>query len=204
MTQITHGLRAILSSPSVYNLFQKIMGAHRSRLEFSRNYIKAQSGQRILDIGCGTAEILDYLPKVDYHGFDISKEYIASAKAKYGTRGDFNCSLFTPKEIDRRAKFDIVLAIGVLHHLDDNDARQMFSLAYDVLKDGGRFITIDPSYSAEQNFLSRYLVSLDRGQNVRDQAGYFKLVPELFSVINVKIKHRIWIPYTHCIIELQK
>lgn len=45
---------------------------------------------KILDVGCRTADILMYLPKdIVYYGFDLSREYINSAKNKYGNRGKF-------------------------------------------------------------------------------------------------------------------
>jgi cyclopropane fatty-acyl-phospholipid synthase-like methyltransferase len=33
--------------------------------------------------------------------------------------------------------FDIVLAIGVLHHLDDAEVLQLFKIAHAALKNGG-------------------------------------------------------------------
>ena len=58
MAQISTGVRAILSIPAVYSLLQKIMGAHKGRQILVRNYIQPYSGMKILDIGCGTADIL--------------------------------------------------------------------------------------------------------------------------------------------------
>ena len=94
MAQITRGLRQVLSIPSVYNLFQRFMGAHRGRLELVKNHIRPYSGMRILDIGCGTAEILKYLPDdVEYFGYDVSGKYIAAANTRFGQRGVFYCGL---------------------------------------------------------------------------------------------------------------
>ena len=80
MSQITHGVRAILSHPLVYSTLQSLMGAHSSRKSFVGNYVKPFPGMRILDIGCGPADILAYLPQVSYSGFDISQDYIDQAR----------------------------------------------------------------------------------------------------------------------------
>ena len=90
MTQITTGLRAVLSSPKVYDFLQMVMGAHSARWELVHEHVRPVSGCRILDVGCGTARILDYLPNVEYHGFDLSQRYIDDATQRYGARGHFN------------------------------------------------------------------------------------------------------------------
>jgi 2-polyprenyl-3-methyl-5-hydroxy-6-metoxy-1,4-benzoquinol methylase len=204
MTQITTGLRAALSSPMVYDFFQNIMGARSVRHEFSREHVRPLPGCRILDIGCGTARILDYLPDVEYHGFDLSRQYIDDATVRYGSRGHFNCNLVEQATLDHLEPFDIVLAIGVVHHLADEQVGEMMRLAHSALREGGRLVTIDPCYADDQNSVSRFLVSRDRGQNVRDLAGYSSLAKSVFSNTTPMIKHRAWIPYTHCIMECTK
>lgn len=65
MAQVTTGIRSILSIPQVYDLVQRIMGAHSGRKNLV-SCMRVHPGQRVLDIGCGTAEILSYLPDVKY------------------------------------------------------------------------------------------------------------------------------------------
>ena len=76
MSETTHGLRAVLSNSKIYDLFQRIMGAKKGRTFFAERYIRAQNGDRVLDVGCGTAEIRDFLPAVEYYGFDPNPHYI--------------------------------------------------------------------------------------------------------------------------------
>jgi hypothetical protein len=98
---------------------------------------------------------------------------------------------------------DIAVAIGVLHHMDDSAARELFLLACGSLKAGGRFITLDPCFENGQNPLARFLISRDRGQNVRTQVGYEKLVPPGCRITRSIVRHKNWIPYTHCLLECQ-
>jgi hypothetical protein len=44
-------------------------------------------------IGCGPADILDFLPAIDYIGFDANPKYIQEARKRYKDRGTFLCEL---------------------------------------------------------------------------------------------------------------
>ena len=203
MSQITHGLRAILSHPKIYDAFQNIMGAKQIRQELVSDFIRPCAGEKILDVGCGTAEILAFFSaEVSYFGYDPSPEYIAAAEKRYGSRAKFICGLLNDDELKKLPPMDIVLAIGVLHHLDDNSALDFFRLAKSSLRQGGRIITIDPCFSDTQNPLARFLVSKDRGMCVRNSDGYLHLASrENFRSVEGTLRHRVWVPYTHWIMQ---
>jgi SAM-dependent methyltransferase len=197
MAQITTGIRAILGSPKVYDLLQDMMGARPVRKKLVDDYIRPFRDCRILDIGCGTARILDFLPSVSYFGFDLSQDYISEAQRRYSGRGEFTCGLVEQATVEDMDPFDVVLAVGVLHHLSDLQSQELMNLAYRSLKRGGRLITIDPCFTTPQNFMSRFLISKDRGQNVREAQDYKELPSGIFTEVTGEIKHRQWIPYTH-------
>jgi len=204
MAQINTGLRAVLSNPIVYDTFQSLLGANQGRRELVANWIRPYDGMRILDIGCGTARILQHLPKVDYWGFDLSQRYVDDARRRYGDRGHFQCGLVEQATLDNVPLFDVVLALGVLHHLDDDQTLHLLTLAKNVLKPNGRLVTIDPCYVVSQNPLARYLVSRDRGQNVRYPDAYRQLASNVFSDVKGLVDNLAWIPYTHWIMECAK
>src|SRR3954451_4683733 len=142
MAQVTRGMRAIFSHPRIYDAFQDLMGATPIRVELVQEFLRPTPGMRLLDIGCGTAEILRFLPPgVEYWGFDISAPYIEAANARFGDRGHFECGLLDPARLDDLPRFDLTIALGVLHHLDDDQARNLFSLARTALKPDGRVVT---------------------------------------------------------------
>ena len=204
MAQITNGLRAVLSNPQVYSAFQSLMGAHQARKRIASQNIRPYPCMKMLDIGCGPADILFYLPDIEYWGVDISAPYIERAKKNHPNRGHFYCKELTDKDLEGLPQFDVVLAIGVLHHLDDSIAREVAGLACKALAAGGRFITIDPCLDKSQNIISEFLVRHDRGQNVRTKIKYQELVTGLFSKLEINVRHQTWIPYTHCIMECTK
>ena len=195
----------MLSAPAIYDLTQSVMGAGSLRREIAEAFLVRGKSVRVLDIGCGTAEIRSYLPRdTIYYGFDISQRYIDSARRKYAGQGEFFCELLDEKRLKTLPKFDIVLALGVLHHLDDKEARGAMLLAKECLEVGGRLITIDPCFAANQNPIARFLISRDRGQNVRTKVGYEALPQGIFSTVRGDLRHRSWIPYTHWFMECEK
>jgi 2-polyprenyl-3-methyl-5-hydroxy-6-metoxy-1,4-benzoquinol methylase len=204
MSQITTGIRSVLSSPKVYDTFQDLMGAKKVRRELVRMHVRAEKGMRILDIGCGTARILDHLPEVEYHGFDQSQTYIDEAVKRYGIRGNFNCALLEQATVDNLGQFDVVIATGLLHHLDDEQSLRLMQLAWSALKPGGRLVTNDPCFTENQNFISHFLVSRDRGQNVRKLNEYPLLAHSTFKNAIANVRHWAFIPYTRCTMECTK
>lgn len=180
------------------------MGGHKSRQNFVAHYVKPFPEMTVLDIGCGPADILSYLPDVDYWGYDISEAYIAQATSRFGQRGRFSCKELQLGDLEALPKFDLVMALGLLHHLDESVALDVIQLAFKALKSGGRLLTIDPCLDRSQNPIARFLVRSDRGQNVRGKDGYEALATKVFSSSRVEVRHQAWIPYTHCFMECQK
>jgi SAM-dependent methyltransferase len=204
MTQVVSGLRRALSFAAVYDFFQNLVGGPRSRQEFVRCYVRPEPGQFILDIGCGTADILAYLPEVAYYGFDPSQQYVEAARRRFGERARLTCATVTEQTLQGLPKFDLVLAIGVLHHLGDSDAVNLFRLAKSAMKPGGRLVTLDGCYVEKQSRIARFLISRDRGQNVRYEQGYRALAESVFDSVKSYIRHDLTrIPYTHVIVECE-
>lgn len=201
MAQVTSGVRAVLSNAVIYSLFQRIMGAHQGRSTFVKEFVRPYAGMRVLDIGCGPAEILAHLPEVEYEGFDISSAYVERARGHFGQRGRFHCQEITLSDVEQIPPFDVVLAMGLLHHLDDDVAVSIMRIAAKALKPGGRLLTIDPCLEPGQHPIARFLVSHDRGQNVRTRSAYAALASRVFQSPSVEVRHQKWIPYTHCVTE---
>jgi len=203
MAQITTGIHGMLSHPVIYNLTQNILGVRRARRALVSEYMQQKPNLRMLDIGCGTAEILEFLPTgIRYVGFDVSERYIAYAKRRFGARGEFSAGLVGSTDLVGMEKFDVVLAFGVVHHLDDPEADKLFSLAAEALKDGGVLLTVDPCFMPGQTPLARWLITNDRGQNVRDQESYCRLAEKSFVQVESTPRHDfLRLPYTYLVMQ---
>jgi 2-polyprenyl-3-methyl-5-hydroxy-6-metoxy-1,4-benzoquinol methylase len=167
--------------------------------------VQPRPGERILDIGCGTAEILESLPHVEYLGIDASEAYIDLAKVRYADRGTFQTGDVRELRSMLAGRFDIVLAMGLLHHLDDGQAAGLFDCAYDVLAAGGRLITIDCTLTAKQSPIARWLIRRDRGKNVRTEEQLLNLATRRFPEARASVRcDLLRIPYTHAILSCPK
>lgn len=166
-------------------------------------YVKPAPKDKILDIGCGPADILQYLPVVNYTGLDISPEYISSAKKRFGSRGRFFCSDVGRAAIEEeQGTFDTVLAVGVIHHLDDAQAAELFDLARRALRPNGRLVTYDGCYVPQQSRTARWLLANDRGKFVRDREDYMRLASVRFPKVETHLRQDLLrIPYTHLIMR---
>lgn len=196
------GLRAILTRPQVYAAFQRLLGATKARRVFVERYVRVEPGARVLDIGCGPGVIVEALPAVDYVGFDPSASYIEAARKRFGDRAQFFVGEVQSVDPAMLGKFDCVIAVGVLHHLDDAGARQLFATASTVLRDNGRVVTIDGCFSEQQSRLSRAIVARDRGEHVRTGDQYRALAQSAFEHVVVYEHHDLLtIPYCHAVLE---
>jgi len=97
-------------------------------------------------------------------------------------------------DLAKLPKFDLVIASGVIHHLDDDATINLFELAKTALRPGGRFVSIDPVLCKKQTPVARLLVSYDRGQNVCDGSGYQQLASRAFQKVSGSERHQKWIP----------
>jgi len=205
MAEITTGWRAILSHPLVYEAIQYLVGAKKFQRDFLNNHVRPKPGEKVLDVGCGPAEILKFLPRMDYVGFDHSTTYIDRARKAFGDRARFyNMGLEKFGELGIEAR-DLALAVGVLHHIDDGQAARLFDLVADTLAPGGRFFTADPCYYHGQDPLTRFVISQDRGQNIRQFDAYLELARRRFPGARAyRVTGLLPFPHSVCILECRR
>jgi SAM-dependent methyltransferase len=195
-------LTALLGVPIFYRAFARLVNGD-ARAIYQREYLRAMPGERVLDIGCGPADMLEALPpNITYVGFDGSAEYIDAARRRYGERGRFELRHITPDSLKEFEGFDLVMANGVLHHLDDAGANELFRIARVALRAEGRLVTLDGCYTSQQSVIARYLLSRDRGRFVRTALAYEALARAHFPRVVAHLRHDLLrIPYTHLIME---
>jgi SAM-dependent methyltransferase len=187
MAENKSGLHSIISAPWIYNLVQFVAGARMYRNTMVKDYIKPFDGCKILDIGCGTGEYVDYFSKYckdfEYYGFDGEGVYIdyANELFKDNPKVHFYHKILTEEGLKEFNNFDIVIATGVMHHLDDPIVLSLLKLAKLSLKPGGRLITYDPGKFDEMSIFEKFFVKYDRGRSIRFEKDYAGLVKQVFT-----------------------
>ncbi len=192
--------RAVLHHPAVYEFFQWGVGNSRCRERVINSYLEPSDGMRVLDIGCGPGSLIDHLPDVAYVGCDTSEPYIEQARARYGDRAVFHLGPLEDQELEP-ASFDRIVMMGVLHHLADDTAASILSTAADLLKADGRFVALEPCFFDRMNPIARALISRDRGEHVRNEAGYAALCADWFKVETFAEDNLLRIPYAHLVLQ---
>lgn len=203
MSEVTTGIRAILSRPWAYELWSRAVGGVHGRSTMVREHVRPEQGTRLLDLGCGPGDLVRYLPpSIEYVGVDLHPAYVDSAREHFGTEcRTFRVGDVTNLDPDLR-EFDIVTVFGVLHHLDDTAARGLFRQAAQALRPAGRIVTVDPAVTADQGPWARAVIARDRGRNVRHPEEYERLAADAFAEIRTTTRSDLLrIPYTHCVVE---
>jgi SAM-dependent methyltransferase len=155
----------------------------------------------VLDLGCGPGDLIRQLWDVRYVGVDLNVPYIQRARRVYGDRAEFRVGDATRLDGDLR-DFDLALAFGVLHHLDDGAATALCRAAARALVPGGRLVAVDPALIPAQHPVARFLITRDRGQYVRSPSDYGDIAQGVFTDAKVVVRNDLLrIPYTHCVIE---
>jgi SAM-dependent methyltransferase len=164
-------------------------------------HFRPQTGFRIVDVGCGPGNRTDDLPKnCELYGFDTNEGYIADAKRRYsGTFVVGDMRRFLDLYGDQLAgSVDLVLCCGVLHHVSVDEISEIIAGAKMLLKAGGRFAAIEPTCLQKQDYVSRFLVRQDRGQNVFMDYEWSEHLRRHFPKYETKVVNRLLrIPYTH-------
>ena len=147
------------------------------------------------------------MPGVDYTGIDHNASYIASAKKRFGsaTRRFIAADLHELATTEA-GSYDVVCAVGVLHHLDDDLAIDVITTSLTLLADGGRFVSVDPVFDPDQRSVARVLMAMDRGKYVRHPGHYRALAtaagPDAVETDVTRFDLNPF-PYTHFIMELR-
>jgi SAM-dependent methyltransferase len=205
MAEIRSGVRHLLARPRLYDWFQHLVGANAWRRRFVRDFVLPvlRRGDRVIDIGCGTGDLLEHLPRdLSYVGFDRNEAYVAAARKRFAGRdARFECRSVEPGSAAGEPAFDVALAIGLMHHLDDAEAVVLLEAARGALKPSGFLFLLDPVLVPEQSRLARFVVGKDRGQNVRTLEASLALCGRVFPFVRHSVDLRpILIPYTGIVI----
>ncbi len=174
--------KSVLGFAWVYQLYQWLVGAHKYLRLFAEDYILYREGEKILDIGCGPADILKFLPpNARYTGIDLSRDYILKAREAHPGKTFIQGDIASPDFPLEDETFDTVFFIGVQHHLPDEVVAKMLNFGFRKLKKGGRMLSLEPVYAGRQGLLERFIMRNDRGKFIRTVEEYQALTNPVFK-----------------------
>jgi hypothetical protein len=176
--------KQILDIPLIYTAFQKIVGYSKFVHKCVNNLLTRHRGVTLIDLGCGPCDLLSEIRlEGQYFGIDSHGPFINKAKALFPAHSDFlhEASIVDFEYDNLKIDSDevIFLALGLLHHLSDDDVRAMLK-AIKKLQKKITLFSIDPVLFTGQNLWSKFLANSDRGQYVREDAALINLMREEF------------------------
>jgi SAM-dependent methyltransferase len=191
-------VRRALSQPRVFELFNRLLGGPGVIRLLVEEWIRPKSGEHVLDLGCGLAPVLPYLPDdVSYVGIDVSAPYIEAARQRHGRRGTFVHGDVTTIDLAAFGEFDHVLVLALLHHLSDSEVTALLRQVTRHVRRGGSIITLDPSVE-NASPIARAIIASDRGAySMRAQDVYRALLAPYGSVTLAYRSDLLRIPYSH-------
>jgi SAM-dependent methyltransferase len=189
--------RSLLELPAGFDLYQRLVGAPGSKRRFLEEHARPRPDESVLDLGCGTGALFGLMPGgAEYVGVDVDARYVAAARARHGAQAEFVHADATAYEPGR--EFDLAVAYGVLHHLDDESARGLLRAA----RAARRFVAAEPCPTPGAGALERFLMRHDRGRFVRAEEEYARLARGVFERVDSRLVPGTYrIPYTLVVLD---
>src|SRR5215211_4692110 len=153
----------------LYDPMVKLLGGDAARRKLL-DHMALQSGQQVLDIGCGTGSLVVLMkrlhPNVNVVGLDPDPQALARAKRKAAraTLGIQFDQGFADELPYPDASMDQVVSSLMFHHLERDDKDGMLGEVQRVLKPGGLFslLDFDGPDANKDSFLTRLLYASHR------------------------------------------
>lgn len=158
---------------TAYELVQRVVSLnYRAFLRELRAEGFFAPGKSCLDLGCGTGFLRDHLRDTDYLGVDLNPDYIAAATRRRGRCFQVGDALAVA---DLPRRFDRIVCVGLLHHLDDKQVRTVVAGCRSRLEPGGELFVLDALWPEGRNAFGKALRASDNGLYVRPLAEWEKL-----------------------------
>lgn len=196
--------KELLSQVPLYLALQRVVGADRLRYR-CLDELGLSDGDVVLDVGCGPAYYLERMPAVQYFGFDTSEPYIRWAREQFGERAEFVVGVFSEKDLADLPPVDAIMLLGLLHHLDDQQARDLLSLCARALAEDGQVISVDTCFAPGQGRISRWMAENDRGEHVRRPEQFAEFALEFFAQVDGDVLNDLTrIPGTYWLMRMRQ
>jgi SAM-dependent methyltransferase len=125
----------------------------------------------VLDIGCGIGQYASLTPG-RYVGVDLNCPYVEHARRRRGDAAHrFRC-VDAAELVAEGERFDLVLMVDFLHHLDDRAAATVLRTAGQLAT--AHVVSLEP-VTEQANRVGRWFIENDRGEHMRPHAELLAL-----------------------------
>lgn len=199
-------IQNIFNNPFFYKVFQSAVSKRSTTWMIEKEWINGDDSSRVLDFGCGVGHYSKLFKDQVYLGIEPIESCVQTANRFLSRENvEFRVGDHRTLSLLNDSSFDLILALGVIHHLNDEDFKVFLSQADRLLIPGGRLVTMDPVLHEKQSRISKWVVSKDRGEWVRENSDYVSNLENVFSVCRVKIYSGLLrIPYDHIFASVRK
>jgi tRNA (cmo5U34)-methyltransferase len=101
----------------------------------------------VLDLGAGTglfsSFILDKYPKAKLTLIDLAEGMLDIAKARFRSNPDARYIVSDYTKFDYNQQFDLVISSLSIHHLYDNEKKELYEKVYSIMNNNSLFINAD-------------------------------------------------------------
>jgi cyclopropane fatty-acyl-phospholipid synthase-like methyltransferase len=200
-------LSDVFDNPKLYELFQFGVARSGTSRRIRDEVLRPSGIQNVLDFGCGIGYHSLEFPEAQYVGIEPLEGCVQKAEIMYPAQNrKFLVGDHRTLKTLTDSSFDLIIAIGVLHHIDDETFSEFMFQGQRLLRPGGRMTTFDPVYHNAQSKISRWVVGRDRGRWVRTQPEYQTVIEKYFTnKVEAKIYSKLLrIPYDHIAFNVTK
>lgn len=171
---------APLENPVVWEASRRALdlafGLYRKRIALLREWAGTDSS--LLDVGCGVGSY-SAATSGRYMGVDLDERYIRYARQRRGDqRHAFLCADVSELPVDER--FDVVLAVDLLHHLTDAGATSLLRAAAPLAE---RHVILFEPVLEQTTRLGRWFIDHDRGEHMRPRQLLLGLVSQSLAIV---------------------
>jgi len=143
------------------------------------SFFKGKS-KKVLDLGSGNGYLSKFFSRSGYEGYELDKFLVTKAKVENKGYKFFQADITL---LNLKKKFELVIIIGVIHHLDNDQFKKLLLVVNKhLLKDCNLLIIEAIPPISKYNILGRIFRALDKGEYIRNFEKYKKILQLKFKI----------------------